>query len=262
MKTKLRELIKMMTSYEGTLFTYAFAYSIIAGIAPFLIIAVVFIGGYIYPVGQLISFLQRYIPAELVVPFVEYLSTSSIDNLALIISLLVASVWVASKSIYSFLLLSSEQDGIDVYHFLLRLLAMVYFVLIILGVGILIFVLSYFPISNSIILPFIMLVFFILFYRLLSFKYTAFKDVILGSVFSSITLALLGRLFFKYINSYSNYQTIYGPLASLMILLISGFIISWVIYCGYSINYVFRDSKKEMQQKTFLLSLIDKNDQE
>lgn len=259
MKLKFKQLLKMMTSYEGTLFTYAFAYSIIAGIAPFLIIAVVFIGGYIYPVDQLIMFLQRYVPADLVVPFVEYLSGSSIDNLWLIISLLVVSVWVASKSIYSFLLLSSEQDGLSVYHFLLRLLAMVYFVLIILGIGVMIFVLGYFPIANSFALPFVILAFFILFYRLLSFKYTAFKDVILGSIFSSVTLSLLGRLFFNYINQYSNYQTIYGPLASLMILLISGFIIAWVIYCGYCINYVFRDQSSEPKQKDYLLSIIDKN---
>lgn len=259
MRKKFKQLVEMMTSYQGTLFTYAFAYSIIAGIAPFLIIAVVFVGGFIFPVDQLVSFLQRYIPTDLVVPFVEYLSGSNIENLWLIISLLFISVWVASKSIYSFLLLSSEQDGLDVYRFLLRILAMVYFVVIIIGVGLLIFVLGYFPIANSVAMPLIMLVFFILFYRLLSFKYTAFKDVILGSIFSSLTLALLGRLFFKYINQYSNYQTIYGPLASLMILLISGFFIAWVIYFGYSINYVFRDKSEEPKQKDFLLSIIDKN---
>ena len=259
MKHKTKELFGMMTSYQGALFTYAFAYSIIAGIAPFLIIAVVFIGNYIFPVDQLVMFLQRYIPADLVVPFVEYLSASNIENLWLIISLLVVSVWVASKSIYSFLLLSAEQDELNVYHFLLRLLAMIYFVLIIVGVGIVVFLLSYFPISNSLALPLLIFIFFLFFYRLLSFKYTAFKDVIYGSIFSSVTLALLGRLFFNYINQYSNYQTIYGPLASLMILLISGFIISWVIYCGYSINYVFRSQNTEVKKKDFLLSLIDKN---
>ena len=259
MKDKIKQLVKMMTSYEGTLFIYAFAYSIIAGIAPFLIIAVVFVGGYIFPVDQLIQFLQRYIPTELVVPFVDYLLASNIENLAIIISLLFVSVWVASKSIYSFLLLSSEQDGLNVYHFLLRLLAMVYFVFIIVGVGMVVFVLSYFPISNSLLLPLVMFIFFLLFYRLLSFKYTAFKDIIYGSVFSSITISLLGRLFFKYINQYSNYETIYGPLASLMVLLISGFIIAWVIYVGYSINYVFRDDNKNAKQKDFLLSIIDRN---
>lgn len=260
MKDKFIKIVDMMTSNEGTLFTYAFAYSIIAGIAPFIIIAVVFVGRYAYNVDQLMDFLQRYVPADLVVPFVDYLTASNMTNLWLIVSLLGVSVWVASKSIYSFLLLSSEHDGVETRHFFLRLLAIVYFVLIIIGVGLVGFVLGYFPFINRYALPFIIFIFFVFFYKLLSFKYTGFKDVVYGSFFSSISLSVLGRLFFKYINEYSNYQTIYGPLASFMILLISGWFISWVIYCGYSINFVFRDEDSEIKQKDKLITILNKGD--
>ncbi|CAM3601376.1 YihY/virulence factor BrkB family protein [Erysipelothrix urinaevulpis] len=260
MKDKLIKILEMMTSNEGTLFTYAFAYSIIAGIAPFIIIAVVFVGRYVYNVDQLMDFLQRFVPADLVIPFVEYLTASDMSNLWLIVSLLGASVWLASKSVYSFLLLSSEHDGVETRHFFLRILAIIYFVFIIIGVGLVAFVIGFFPFINRFSIPWILFIFFLLFYRLLSFKYTGFKDVWYGAVFSSVAIAVFGRIFFFYINEYSNYQTIYGPLASFMILLISGWFISWVIYAGYCINFVFRDEDKPITQKSKLIQFLDKGD--
>ena len=40
MEKKFLESYKMVSSHQGTLFVYAFAYALIIGIAPFLIIAV------------------------------------------------------------------------------------------------------------------------------------------------------------------------------------------------------------------------------
>lgn len=259
MKDKLKTIATMMTSNEGTLFTYALAYSLITGVAPFLIIIVLFVGPYVYNIEQIILFLQRYIPAELVNPFVEYLSASNLTNLWLIISLFGISIWVASKSIYSFLLQSSRHDDVDINPIFLRGLAMIYFVVIIGGLGIIVSLLSLFPLVNRYILPFIMLFFFLLFYRLLSFKKRKMKDLIYGSLFSAVVISALGRLFFNIIDQYTSYQSVYGPLASLMILLISAYIIAWVIYCGYVINYVARDTDLDNTQKNKIIQFLDNN---
>lgn len=255
---KIKTVMEMMSSNEGTLFTYALAYSIIVGIAPFIIISVVFVGTYVYDVSQIIQLLQRYVPADLILPFVDYIQTSDLSNLWLIISLLGVSIWVASKSIYSFLLLSSEQDGVNINHFFLRILACIYFIMIVLGIMAFGILIGYVPFINKFTTPIVITFFFVFFYRLLSFKYTRFRDVIWGSVTTAIVLILLGRLFFVYINQYSNYQTIYGPLASMMILLISGWIIAWVIFFGYCINYVVRDDTLPVQGKHRLISFLEK----
>lgn len=258
---KIQTVMEMMSSNEGTLFTYALAYSIIVGIAPFIIISVVFVGTYVYDVSQIIQLLQRYVPADLILPFVDYIQTSDLSNLWLIVSLLGVSIWVASKSIYSFLLLSSEQDGVNINHFFLRILACVYFVMIVLGIMAFGILIGYVPFINKFTTPIVITFFFVFFYRLLSFKYTRFRDVIWGSAITSIVLILLGRLFFVYINQYSNYQTIYGPLASMMILLISGWIIAWVVFFGYCINYVVRDDTLPVQGKNRLISILEKTNE-
>lgn len=257
MKNKIKEVMGMMTSNEGTLFTYALAYSIITGVAPLLIITVVYMGTYIYNVDQIVTILQRYIPQDLILPFVSYIQASEMTSKWFIVSLLVVSIWVASKSIYSFLLRSSDVDNVNINHFILRLLAMVYFAIIILGIGLVSFLMGYFPFINRYALPFLMILFFVIVYKLLSFRYTGFRDVIYGAIFSSVTLTLLGRLFFQYINQYSNYETIYGPLASLMIMFISGWFIAWVVYCGYCINYVFRHDDGKVKEKQTLINLLE-----
>lgn len=261
MKEKIKDIATMMTTNESTLFIYALAYSIITGVAPLLIIMVVYMGTYVYNVDQIVSLLQRYIPEDLILPFVSYIQASEMTSKWFIVSLLGVSIWVASKSIYSFLLRSSVVDNVNVNNFVLRILAMIYFVIIILGIGFVSFLMGYFPYINRFVLPLLMFVFFVIVYKLLSFRYTGFRDVVYGSVFSSITLSLLGRLFFQYINQYSNYQTIYGPLASLMIMLISGWFIAWVVYCGYCINYVFRHTDGPVKEKEALINLLEKQDE-
>lgn len=258
-RNKLEDVKAMMTSREGTLFTYALAYSLVTGIAPFLIIIVVYMGTYIYNAEQIITVFQRYIPSDLIMPFVKYIKATEMSSPWFIISLLGISIWVASKSVYSFLLLSSEHDDIPISNFVLRILAMVYFVLIILGVAVVFVLIGYFPRLNSYVLPLLTFVFFLFVYRLLTFRYTRFSDVVYGSIFSSLSVTVLGRFFFRYINQYSNYQTIYGPLSSLMIMLISAWFIAWVVYCGYVINYVFRHDDGKVKEKDLLIHYLGKH---
>ncbi|WP_159648760.1 YihY/virulence factor BrkB family protein [Erysipelothrix aquatica] len=257
-RKNLKALFTMMSSNEGTLFTYAFAYSLIVGIAPILILSVVFIGKYVVPVEQLISFLQRYIPKDLIEPFVLYISASNFDNLGLLITLFAASVWVGSKSIYSFLILSSEQDQVSVNGWLLRGLSVTYFLLILVGVASVGLIMGFFDFSYKLFVIPLVIGFFMVFYRLMSFRYTKWREVLPGAIIAALILLLLGQLFFVYINRFTNYQTIYGPLASIMILLISGWFIAWIIFFGYSINYVFRDNESELPEKNRFIRFLTK----
>ena len=231
----------MVSSHEGTLFIYAFAYALIVGIAPFLIVAVLIASTLVLNVDSMLALLGHYIPNDLIEPFVTYLQQVDASDIILIISLSSVSFWVASKSVYSFLLEASRVDEVSIKPFILRLVSVIYFIFILLGAFLVFIIMRYLPPYDYITIPIVLWLLMMAFYRLVSFRFTDFTDVYMGSAIASAGLIVLGRIFFVYVLNFSNYQNIYGPLASLMILLISIFYISYVIYLGFCINVSFYD---------------------
>lgn len=235
-------------SPEGSLFVYAFSYSLLLGLAPFLIISVMVIGNFVFSVDQIVGLLTQYVPANLIQPFIDYILINNFDSLGALLTILGASVWVASKSIHSFLLNSSVRDKVKVNGIMLRVFSLLYFLLIvgvIIGSGI---VISVFDVPTALVIPLILVVFFYIFYWLLSFRKIQVKELIMGSLFSTLAIALVGQLFFVIINRFFNYDTIYGPFASVMVLLLSLYIISTIIYIGYLITNVYRDPNAPLKR--------------
>lgn len=235
LRYKIRDIIKEITSYEGSLFTYAFAYSLILGIAPFLIITVVFLS-HVIDVSIITEVVQKFIPEELIMPFIEYVTSSTPSDWFVIISLFALSIWLASRSVYSFLIWISVKEEVEVNRIKLRILAILYFVAIILLIVGMVMIAGFIKIFTQLALVIIFFLMIYLIYSLLTFKKIYFKGIIYGSSFVAVVLSILGRSFFTYIYNHTNYQTIYGPLASIMIMLISSYIISFIIYTGYAIN--------------------------
>lgn len=258
-KDRVLSVYKNMTSNEGALFVYAFAYSIIISIAPFLVIIV--LGTSLVDTNDIISFVTNYIPQELIVPFVEYLRGTDVTHWGFISTLFIASIWLSSKSVYSFLIVSTAHDEVDISHFILRLLSFVYFIVLILEIVAITLLINNLPVLRKTTSFFAIFTFFVLFYRMIAFKHTEIKNFIWGSLMSTVLILLLGRLFFVYVNKFTNYQTIYGPLASLMILFLSGFAISWIAYFGYCINFAFRDPDKDNSQKSYILNRFGRTGQ-
>lgn len=239
---KIKNLIGMITTDESKLFVNALAYSILVGIAPFIIIAVAFFGTYIVDVSVLVSLISRYVPSDLVLPFVEYLSASQINNLGIVISLLTASLWVGSKSVYSFMLLNNQYQVGKQTGFLLRLVSLVYFVVIVSFLGLLVFVTVLSGISSALIIVPILVFFLMVFYKMTSSRKDTLLEVLPGSFVSSVLLIGFGQIFFIYVNNFSNYSSIYGPLASIVVLMISSWFISWILFFGYSLNYTMKQT--------------------
>lgn len=238
---KIIAIYKSATSGEGSLFIYAFSYSLLLGLAPFLIIAVMVIGNYVFSVDQIVNLMTQYIPKQLIDPFISYILINDFDSWWALFTLLGASVWVASKSIYSFLVNSSIRDEVKIYGFVLRIISLIYFIILVLMIIVCGVVVSLIDIPNIFVMPLLLFVFFYIFYRLLSFRRIQFRELALGAGFSTIAILLVGQLFFVIVNTFFNYDTIYGPFASLMILLLSLNVISMIIYVGYLITNVFRD---------------------
>lgn len=231
---------KLARSADGSLFVYALSYSLLLGLAPFLIIAVIFIGNYVFSVDQIISLLGHYIPNGFLEPFISYIKITNFESLWALLTLLGASVWVASKSLHSFLLASSIRDGVEFNGIILRIVSLIYFLFLIFIIMVSGLLVSLINIPRTIVLPLVLLGFFLVFYWLLSFRQIKVKELLMGSVFSTIAIGLVGALFFTIVNQFFNYDTIYGPFASVMILLLSLNIISQIIYIGYLITYVYK----------------------
>lgn len=258
MEKKFIEAYKMVKSRDGTLFVYAFAYALITAVAPFLTIAVVLASTFLFDVDSIIATVSHFIPSDLILPFVNYISESSPSDIVLIISVASVSFWVASKSVYSYLLESNRIDTIDIKPFVLRIIALLYFIIIVMGAIVVLLVLNYLPPYNYITVPILLWFMMMAFYRLISFKFASFTDVYMGSAVATAGLISLGKLFLVYIYNYSNYQSIYGPLSSLMILLISCYFISMVIYYGFCLNAVFYDNEKAPTEKRKLVYSLSK----
>ena len=210
--------------------------------------------------NTMVEFLSYYIPSDLIVPFIKYVVEVAPSDIILLISLASISFWVASRSVYSFLLESSRIDDSNSRIYSSYYIRHLFF-LIILGAFMVVLLMRYLPPYNYITIPILLWLMMMVFYRIISFKFSRFSDVYMGAGISSAGLIFLGRIFFVYVNKYSNYQNIYGPLASLMIMLISVFFISYVIYFGFCINVVFFDDtgrENETKRKlVFKLSEIN-----
>lgn len=238
---KIKKVVIMISSDEAKLFTNGLAYSLLVGIAPLLIILVAFFGTYVVEVDQIIAYVSRFVPADLVMPFVNYIKNSNINNLGILISLLSASLWVGSKSVHSFMMLNrSYSEKKNLNSFLVRLLAVVYFVVIVLSLLALLVVALWVDIDTSFLIVPVAVMFLLIFYRITGSPKERFNAVLPGSIIAAILILLFGQLFFVYVNDFSSYSTIYGPLASIVVTFLSSWIVAWILFFGYAINYVYR----------------------
>ncbi len=238
-------IFQKFNSVEGVMFTTSFAYSLLLALAPVLTIFVISLQVTL-DLKSVTDFLVQYIPDEFVIPFVNYLKNQSFSGLISLIMLLMASIYIASKSVYSFLLISSKEDEVEYERLFLRILSILLFILMILFILFLMILFQKLFRSHNIGSFLLLTLCFILFYRLLSFRQYPIYTYMSGGLFSSIALTVLGRCFFFVIEHFTLYETKYGPLSSLVILLLSCYIISCIVYIGYCIIHSLIDDPKKV----------------
>ena len=133
----IKEIYRQFDSFDGRLFRYALAFSLLLAIAPILIaLILVFQNSIILNEGAaevLVSVLIQYLPRDIIVPFVEWFSGEGEPiGFWATISTLAISFYLASRSIYSFLLISAQVEKVKVPAVYIRLRAIlltVYFAL-------------------------------------------------------------------------------------------------------------------------------------
>ncbi len=261
---RIIQLYKEFTSLEGSLFIYSLSFSLLLALAPSLIIFVMLFDFAYLPdetIQSIIIFIEQIIPKELIGGFIDFLGTKDFNLVPSIITLCV-SFWLASRSVYSFMLISANHEEVDVPKWAIRIRAIYLFVLLaIIVVGAIIIgsiMKEYLPLVSAV----VMFIVFTLMYRALSFRKRNVSFGLLGGLFCTIAILCVSALFLTIVGRFTSYETVYGPLSSLVTLLLAIYIISGIIYFGFCLNIVFEDdykseSKLEMKSQRYYRFCMD-----
>lgn len=238
---KIIAVYKEFTSFDGSLFVYSLSFSFLLALAPTLIIFVMLFNfAYLDP-NILIQFLGRFIPKEFLGDFILYLIPIEYNLLPALITLC-TSFWLASRSVYSFLLISAQHESVEVPKWSIRVRAIYLFICLAIMIIACIFIGTWLNDYLPLVSAMVMFILFTLMYRSLSFRKRNMSFGIIGGLFSTIAILGIAALFFTLVNEFTSYETVYGSLASLVTLLLSIYTISFVIYFGYCLNLVFEDN--------------------
>ena len=241
---RFMDLYKEFTSFEGSLFKYSLSFSFLLPLAPSLIIIVMLFKYNLLPIDIIINFIMSFQPyassEETITTIIQFFLERQYNLVSFIITLCV-SFYLASRIVFSFLLISASHEEVDVPKWAIRIKSIILFILFLamlvgcVTVGT--FLKEYLPLVSS----GLMLLLFTMMYRALSFRKRNWSFGILGAIFTTLMILCLASLFITIINHFTSYQDVYGPLASLVTLLLAIYLISCIIYFGYCLNIVFEE---------------------
>lgn len=234
-------------SQEGRLFRYSLSYCFLLALFPTLIITVILFQNNILDIHNILPFVYQFIPQEVIEPFIEYVMSKDYHTLTSMIVSLVVSSYLASNSFYSFMLISANHEEFETYGILIRIKAIILFAIFVLGIAGVAIATHVLQLHFVLIVLIGIFVVFYIFYRTLSFEKRPWQYGLPGAIFTTLALIVVGYLFLYIISIFTSYENIYGPLASIMILLLSIYVVSSIIYFGYCLNdnFAFSHSEKE-----------------
>ena len=246
----LKDVYKEFSSFEASLFRYSLSFSLLLALAPSLMILIMLFNFEWFPVDIILNFLYQFTPVELISPFVEFLLRKEYHSLVYFLSTLFVSFWLASRSMYSFCLISANYENVELPKILIRIKSIFMFIILLIScvfaVAIATLISNYIPLSFAISLFLI----FTLFYRMLSFKNRDIFYGMVGGLFSTTALFIFSYFFLNIIDYFTDYQSVYGTLSSFIILMLSLYIISCIIYLGFCINNIV-ENQDNLEHRKF-----------
>ena len=211
----------------------------------------------------LISIITSIIPAnfhETAMSVINDLYTHS--DIAIVSITAITAIWSSSKGILS--LIKGLNCIYDIKenrnYFVLRLLASIYTLIFIVGIivslAVLVFgnsLLSFFEHNQPILyniaefiisirgvyIPAFLSFIFVLLYKMVPNKNFRFIDHVPGAIFSALGWEIFSYAYSIYIDYYSNHSYIYGPLATVILLLLWTYFCMYILFIGAEINVYF-----------------------
>lgn len=246
---KINRLINEYFSLESSLFRYSLSYCLLLALLPGIFIILILFQYSIIDVGSLLDFLFRYVPRDLIIPFIEYVMNKEYHSMIAVMIAMMVPCFVASKAIYSFLLISAKKECFDTFRVLIRIQSVGIFFLLLAEV-IALTVLSTL-LNLDAMLTFATGLWFVLwmFYRMLSFERQPLFYGGIGAFIGSIAIIVIGQLFYYVIDNFTSYQSMYGPLSSLVVLFLAVYVVSCIIYFGFCLTIVYPIAKRKKRYK-------------
>ncbi len=260
-KQKLSQLYTLFFSLEGSLFRYSLAYSLLLALLPMLIaLILLFQHSILFNLNSFIAYLYRFIPEELLSGFVDYITNKNFPNgLGLMIPLGMTFL-LASRSIYSFMLVSAKYEHYKSPKLFIRIKAFIVFIGLLISLFGLSLFFAFVPIAThlkafSALLSLFVILF--MFYRIITFEKRPFHYGSIGALFATFAIGITGFIFLALVQDFSSYASVYGPMASLVITLLSLYIIASIIYFGYCLNFVFSVNNHPIYKHQILLATLN-----
>lgn len=256
---KLIQCFEEITSHEGSLFIYSLSFSLLLTMAPAITILVAFFSAFVLDVELIVEIFSHFLPSEYVIPFVEFLLNKEEINLITSIGSMVISLWLASRSNYSFLLISAKREEVLIPKWAIRLESYIQFLVVCIYVIIAAIVITSLTFIEPWLLPLLYVcaafVGFYFFYRSSTFLKREKSYGVVGALAATLGILLIGVLFFEIVNRFTNYDSVYGPLSSLVILFLGIYLIAMVIYTGYILNQSFAEKPSGEIKNSKILKL-------
>ena len=259
----LRQWLKEVNSFEGSLFVYSLSFALLLTLPPAIIVVVFSFEWLGLDIYEIIEGFALFIPDDVLYPFVDFLINDSDVSIMGSVITAVISLFLSSRCIYSILLIASRYEKVEYPKWSLRIFGIYEFVCIYLYgiICVIVNALFFDDFGLSAFVYFVAsFVGFYLFYHLCTFKARERVYGLLGALFATGSIYFVGLLFFRMIRYFTNYENVYGPLAGIMLLFLSVFVISWIIYSGYVINNIVQINKNDFYRKNTFFHLCDKID--
>lgn len=104
-------------------------------------------------------------------------------------------------------------------------------------------------IVNSLVLALAGVIALALCYKFLPAESGRFRDQLPGAVFASVTCSLLSTGFRIYVDNFSNYDALYGDIATIALFLFWLYLVAHILLAGAFINRIFAESKNEAKDE-------------
>lgn len=238
---KIKEIIKMFTSKEGSLFRYSLGFCLVISLLPTLVVILYLYKETIASPESMITFLYAFIPQDLLEPFVEFVLAKDYSNIISLIITMIVSSFIASRIFYSFMLKSSVDEEFHVASIVVRAKAYVCFLLFLFAIVFITIVNQFIMIPSGIIFLVGLFLSCYYVYRFISFEKKPLSYGVAGASFTSVSIIIIAVVFLYFVKQYTNYNNIYGPLVSLFVLFIVVYLIANIFYLGYCVNVVLED---------------------
>lgn len=234
-------LYNEFTSFEGSLFRYSLSFSLLLALAPSLLLFAMLFKYFYIADDVILNFIMQFFPGsseEMINQIFQFFTERNFSSIISFVITICTSFYLASRSIYSFLLISASHEDVDVPKWSIRIKSILMFVIMSFALVAAIYVVTQLLDFLPEVATALMLVMFYVLYRSLSFRKRTWSFGLVGAIFTTFSMLLLAALFVTVVTYFTSYQTIYGPLASLVTLLLAIYLISCIIYLGYCLNII------------------------